>query len=224
MQHGRKAGPAIRLRVTDTGHGIELALQARIFEPFFTTKSPGKGTGLGLATVYAIMQQSGGVIRVDSEPGAGTRFDVVWLAADAVEAGTKASSGLRAAVSAETPRETVLVVDDEEGIRRLVSTALARLGYQVLTAADGMEAADVASSHPGPIHLVVTDCVMPRMGGRELAATLRDVRPATKVLFVSGHTDDSALLAAIAKEQAAFLPKPFTPGTLTARVREVLDG
>ena len=223
-QAGRRGGPAVRLRVRDTGTGIEPSIVARIFEPFFTTKAPGKGTGLGLATVYAIMQQAGGVIRVDSTPGQGTQFDVLWLAAEAQDEGLKASSGPRAAVSGTAPRETVLVVDDEEGIRRLVSTALARLGYTVLTAADGAEAAEVAASHNGPIHLVVTDCVMPRMGGRELAAALRDVRPATKVLFVSGHTDDSALLAAIAADQAAFLPKPFTPGTLTARVREVLDG
>lgn len=223
LQAGRRDGPAVRLSVRDTGLGIEPSLQPRIFEPFFTTKAPGKGTGLGLATVYAIMQQAGGVIRVDSAPGQGTRFDVLWPAAPEAEDDGRQTSGPRPALSAVPPRETVLIVDDEEGIRRLVSTALARLGYRVLSAADGVEAAEVAAAHRGPIHLVVTDCVMPRMGGRELAAALRELRPATRVLFVSGHTDDTTLLAAIAAEQAAFLPKPFTPGTLTARVRELLD-
>jgi CheY-like chemotaxis protein len=223
-QYGRRAGPAVRLRVQDTGDGIEPALQARIFEPFFTTKAPGKGTGLGLATVYAIMQQNEGMIRVDSLPGRGTTFDVLWPAA-APSDGMRATSGPRPAVSASAvpPRETILVVDDEAEVRQLETTALRRLGYTVLAAADGVEATELAASHDGAIHLVVTDCVMPRMGGRELAAALRRSRPDTKVLFVSGHTDDEALLAAIAHEQAAFLPKPFGPGTLAARVREVLD-
>lgn len=222
---GRRAGPAVCLRVHDTGQGIEPALQNRVFEPFFTTKPPGKGTGLGLATVYAIVQQNDGVIRLQSAPGRGTTFDVLWPAASAAQ-GMRATSGPKPAVSVTSaaPRETVLVVDDEEAVRVLEATALSRLGYTVLAAKDGVEAAELAAAHSGPIHLVVTDCVMPRMGGRELAAALRDIRPGTKVLFMSGHTEDEALLAAIAQEQTAFLPKPFTPGTLAARVREVLDG
>jgi two-component system, cell cycle sensor histidine kinase and response regulator CckA len=224
-QHGRRAGPAVRLRVQDGGQGIEPSLQSRVFEPFFTTKPPGKGTGLGLATVYAIVQQHDGVIRLESVPGRGTTFDILWPAASPAD-GMRATSGPKAAVSASSspPRETVLVVDDEDTVRVLEATALARLGYTVLSASDGVEAAALAAAYRGPIHLVVTDCVMPRMGGRELATTLREIRPATKVLFMSGHTDDEALLEAIAQEQAAFLPKPFTPGTLAARVREVLDG
>ncbi len=227
VQHRQRSGPAVRLRVQDTGHGIEPALLARIFEPFFTTKPPGSGTGLGLATVYAILQQAGGVIRVDSTPGRGTTFDAVWLVAAAPAGGRDSDgSGPRPSLRPSGPgagRETVLVVDDEDSVRGLMSTSLSRLGYQVLSASDGAEALDVAVAHTGPIHLVVTDCVMPRLSGRELAQSVRDIRPGTKLLFVSGHTDDTALLAAIAEERVAFLPKPFTPGTLSARVREVLD-
>jgi PAS domain S-box-containing protein len=227
VQHRQRSGAAVRLRVEDTGHGIEPALRARIFEPFFTTKPPGAGTGLGLATVYAILQQAGGVIRVDSTPGLGTTFDALWLvAAEATADRTAAEPSPRPALRPSGPasaRETVLVVDDEDNIRGLMSTSLTRLGYQVLAASDGAEALEMAIAHPGPIHLVVTDCVMPRLNGRELAQSVRDIRPGTKLLFVSGHTDDTALLAAVAEERAAFLPKPFTPGTLSARVRELLD-
>jgi CheY-like chemotaxis protein len=199
------------------------ALQARIFDPFFTTKERGKGTGLGLSTVYGIVAQSGEQIRVDSAPGRGTTFRIYPPRV----AGT---DGERTAgeVGADQPvvpigYETILLVEDEEDVRRLVPQVLRTSGYSVLTAGGGAEALEVASRHDGPIDLL-TDAVMPGLSGPDLAERLRAVRPATAVLFMSGYTDHPAVhQAATGGAGVGFLPKPFKPDVLARTVRERLE-
>jgi len=194
--------------------------KARIFEPFFTTKEQGKGTGLGLATVYGIVKQSGGFIWVYSEPGHGTTFKIylprVEGAADALAppVGT-------AAVPRGT--ETVLIVEDEEAVRALAKTALARKGYRVLEAANGGEALLLCESERAPIHLLVTDVVMPSLGGADLARRLAPLRPDMKVLFISGYADQAAARHGTIEPGAAYLEKPFSLDALARKVREVLD-
>ena len=206
--------------VTDSGQGIEPATKARIFEPFFTTKGPGKGTGLGLAMVYGFVKQSGGHIEVYSEVGHGTTFKVYL---PRVEQGTTAMRS--AAAKTEVPKgmETVLLVEDEAGVRHLSKYVLASNGYTVLEAAHGQEALFVAERHEGAIHLLVTDVVMPGMSGRQLANALCQVRPGTRVLFMSGYTDEAVLRHGVIDASPAFLQKPFSPIGLARKVREVLD-
>jgi PAS domain S-box-containing protein len=220
-QHvGIRPGPHVRLVVRDTGVGMDAVTKAHLFEPFFTTKGPGKGTGLGLATVYGIVTQSGGVIRVESEPGRGAVFTIDFPRAEAPGAAPVDRSAARAATPGS---ETVLLVEDEAEVRGLARDVLLRQGYTVLEAANGDEALRLGRDHRGPIHLLLTDIVMPQMGGRELAARLTALRPETRVLYVSGYADDATPRPGAAESGAAFLEKPFTAASLAAKVRAVLD-
>jgi two-component system, cell cycle sensor histidine kinase and response regulator CckA len=207
------------LAVTDTGCGMDEATKARIFEPFFTTKEPGKGTGLGLATVYGIVKQAGGFIWVYSEPGQGTSFKIYLPAVETPAERTTVASG------APAPRgtETVLLVEDAAAVRAVTKQVLVRQGYTVLEAPDGEAALRLARRHRGPIHLLLTDVVMPRLSGRDLAQQLARVRPDMKVLFASGYTDDSVVRHGILESGTAYLQKPFSPESLARKVREVLD-
>jgi two-component system, cell cycle sensor histidine kinase and response regulator CckA len=213
-----RPGPHVLLAVTDTGCGMDPATLARAFEPFFTTKGD-HGTGLGLATVHGIVRQGGGHVGVYSEVGRGTAFKVYLPRV------TQAPDASRAALSA-MPRgdETVLVVEDEDGVRALIRRVLRGCGYTVLEARDGAEGLQLADAHAGKLDLLVTDVVMPRMGGREVAERVAQRHPGVKVLFLSGYTDDAVVRHGILAAEVAFLQKPFTPGSLAARVREVLDG
>jgi DNA-binding response OmpR family regulator len=213
-------GPCIALTVSDTGYGMDRLTQARIFEPFFTTKEPGQGTGLGLATVYGIVTQSGGEISVASQPGHGTTFRIL-LPASARVADDRADAHEHAATSGGS--ETILLVEDDTLIRNLVRTVLRKEGYTILEAADGHEALRIAREHPESIDLLVTDVVMPLMSGRELAEQLSQIRSQLKVLFISGYTDDAVVRHGLLMASVEFLAKPFSPLKLAAKVREVLD-
>jgi PAS domain S-box-containing protein len=215
-----RPGSHVVLAVSDTGVGLDEATLARIFEPFFTTKGPGKGTGLGLAVVHGIVAQSGGHITVASEVGRGTTFKIYL---PQVDEGRKAGKSGARLTPAAPGTETVLLVEDEEAVRRLARQALEMGGYNVLEAPDGVEGARVAEGHHGPIHLLVTDVVMPGMGGRQLADRLAGQRPGIKALFLSGYTDDAVVRHGVSASEINFLQKPFTPSALRSKVREVLD-
>jgi PAS domain S-box-containing protein len=214
------SGAYVLITLTDTGTGIPAEVLAHIFEPFFTTKAVGQGTGLGLATAYAIVQQHHGLVEVESQPGAGTTFRIYLprMPAQAPHSGTEIRK-------AEPSRgsETVLLAEDEPMLRQLVADVLQSAGYQVLVAAHGPEALQRAGEHVGPIHLLLTDVVMPGGSGRELAQALTAQRPETAVLYTSGHTDDALLQHGISSAEVDFLQKPFTPTELTAKVRTILD-
>jgi CheY-like chemotaxis protein len=209
----------IEISVSDTGTGMSPEVKARIFEPFFTTKEFGKGSGLGLATTFGFVKQSGGDIRVESEPGKGTTFTVVLPAAPAPR-----RSGDSSGVTRRLPKgsETVLLVEDEDAVRRIVKLALESAGYHVIEAGGGEEALEAGRRHAGPIHLVVTDVVMPGMSGLELVERIEKTSPGMRVLFVSGYTDDVVGHHGI-KPGFAFLQKPFSPADVARKVREVLD-
>jgi CheY-like chemotaxis protein len=212
-------GEYVTIAVSDTGHGIAPEVLPHIFEPFFTTKPPGLGTGLGLATSYGIVEQSGGHITLESVPGHGTTFFVhLPRVGDMGE-----ESGLRVAGS-RGGQETILLVEDEEMVRLVASSRLRAKGYQLLEAANGQEALVLAAAHQGPIHLLFTDVVMPQMGGVELAARLAQTRPDTRVLYTSGYTQDPVVHQGAGGAEDIFLPKPYVGETLTRRVREMLDG
>jgi two-component system cell cycle sensor histidine kinase/response regulator CckA len=212
-------GPYVMLSVSDTGHGMTAAVQAHIFEPFFTTKEVGKGTGLGLATVYGIAKQSGGHITVYSEPGHGTVFKL-YLPRVEEAPGTAEPEG-----PVEITRrgsETVLLVEDDEPLRTLAREILSIQGYTVLDATSPSEALRLGDAHPGPIHILLTDVVMPQMNGRQVADHLLAARPALKVLFMSGYTDAAIVQHGVLEAGTHFLQKPFTPDALSRKVREVL--
>jgi two-component system cell cycle sensor histidine kinase/response regulator CckA len=213
--------PHVLLAVADTGCGMSPEVRTRIFEPFFTTKGVGKGTGLGLSTVYGIVAQAGGFIEVDSTPGRGSTFRVYLPVTPSMQRLRKSEQN-RAPIP--QGRETVLVVEDEEGVRRLAGSVLRDSGYAVLEARDGAEGLEIARRHAGPIDLLLTDVVMPRLGGRELAEQLRALRPRSKVLFTSGYTEDKFLRDGLREATFTFLAKPYSPLLLARKVREVLDG
>ena len=213
-------GRYVMLVVSDTGCGMDKATLAQIFEPFFTTKKPGQGTGLGLATVYGIIKQSGGYIYVDSEPGRGSTFRIFLPQVEATVPRRKSQLGIS---SSPGGNETLLLVEDETAVRSLIRTNLEMKGYKVLEAAEGEEALRLAQQHSGPIHLLITDVVMPLMSGRELAERLGPLRSQMKVLYLSGYTDDTVVRHGLLQGEVEFLQKPFTPGVLTRKVREVLD-
>jgi PAS domain S-box-containing protein len=216
-----RPGRYVRLAVTDTGTGMTPEVQARLFEPFFTTKPTGEGTGLGLATVYGIVRQSGGFLTVESEVGRGTTFAVYLPRHDEVTEGPK--SALRPKEKA-VGSETVLVVEDDASVRVLTTNILLRQGYRVESAADGAAALAVCDRLPAPPDLLLTDVVMPGMSGRELAGTLTSRYPRLRVVFLSGYTADDVLRHGVEEDRVAFLQKPYTPDTLSRFVRKVLDG
>ncbi len=213
-------GPHVMLAVSDTGRGMDKATQARIFEPFFTTKPHGKGTGLGLSTVFGIVKQSGGSIFVYSEVGMGTTLKIYLPKAAGTLEQTLAPTPSRKLVHGS---ETVLLVEDEDKVRSIASLILRRAAYQVIEAREPAEALSVCKQHPEQIHLLLTDVVMPKMNGRQLAERVKALRPTVKVLFMSGYTDDAILRHDVLGSDVAFLQKPFTPDSLTRKVREVLD-
>jgi signal transduction histidine kinase/ActR/RegA family two-component response regulator len=219
---GLLPGRYVMLAISDNGTGISPEIQSRIFEPFFTTKEPGRGTGLGLSTVFGIVRQSGGDVWLDSTPGAGATFRV-FLPALADETCVPIPEVREQSVVSAAGTETILVVEDDASIRTLTARVLREQGYRVLEAADGLEALEVASRHAGRIDLVVSDVVMPGMGGVPLVERLSRSRPAAKILFISGYSDDEAMRRGMLRARAAFLAKPFTPETIARRVREVLD-
>jgi len=247
IHDGAPAGKYVLLSVSDTGIGMDRETRAHIFEPFFTTKEPGKGTGLGLATVYGVVKHSDGWIWVDSEPGRGTTFKIHLprVEESPVEGcgveDLEVEESLVSQSRVEEPKrqqqlagkpalsampkgtETVLVVEDQDGIRDIVRESLRRNGYKILIAVDGNEALQTAASYPDPIHLLVTDLVMPNIGGRELAQRLKPQRPAMKVLFMSGYSEHSALDIEESGSSAAVLQKPFSLDVLARSVRRVLD-
>jgi two-component system cell cycle sensor histidine kinase/response regulator CckA len=213
-------GSYVRLTVSDTGCGMDAPTRARAFEPFFTTKGHGKGTGLGLATVYGIVKQSGGGVWVSSEPDVGTSFQVFLPRTSQAIAVHPSPPPV---ATPTTGTETILVVEDEGAIRTLVTRILSAAGYTVVTATNGAEALRVCEEMPEGIDLVLTDVVMPEMNGRILAEHLAQRRPGIKVMFMSGYAEDAIVHPELLEAETHFLGKPFTPDELTRKVRERLD-
>jgi signal transduction histidine kinase/ActR/RegA family two-component response regulator len=213
---GREPGPCVRVQISDTGCGMSPDVLEHVFEPFFTTKGIGRGTGLGLSTVYGIIQQNRGTIHVASSQGRGSTFDILLPAAAGEEARPAA-----APVASLRGTETILVAEDEAGVRQLVCDTLEQLGYKVLQAADGREALRVLEQH-GPVHLLLTDVIMPVMGGPELARRVNASMPGIQVVYISGYTDDTLAFYGLPQPGAAYMQKPFTPKALAEKVRQIL--
>jgi len=215
-----RPGSYVRLTVADTGKGMDAEIMIHLFEPFYTSKATGKGTGLGLSTVYGIVKQSGGEIVVESEPGSGATFHIYLPRIVGVQ-DTAHPAKAPQAVRAGT--ETILLVEDEPGVRQLVREMLLRLGYTILEAGSGAEALRLFEQHHGGIDLLLTDVIMPQMSGRDLAARLRAAQPTLKVLYMSGYTDDMLAHHGVLEPDVYLLPKPFAPDELGIKLREVLD-
>jgi two-component system, cell cycle sensor histidine kinase and response regulator CckA len=217
---GLTPGRYVLLAVTDSGLGMDENTRSRIFEPFFTTKDPGSGTGLGLAMVYSIVQQAKGHIEVYSELGHGTVFKLYLPSVDGVDQPKEATDDQTASLQGT---ETILLVEDAEGVRALLQDVLTMYGHQVLVARDGEEGIRLAENHTGPIDLIITDIVMPRMGGRELVERVVTARPTIRALYLSGYTDEAVMRHGVLEAGAAFLQKPFTARQLMTKVRQILD-
>jgi CheY-like chemotaxis protein len=214
-----KPGEYLTLSVSDTGAGMDPATLARVFEPFFTTKPKGTGTGLGLATVEGIVRQSGGSVSVYSEPGVGTTFTVYLPRVDAsVDSAPQPAAGGPAHGT-----ETVLIVEDEEHVRGLAERILAQYGYRVMTASRPGEALSLVTAGSEPIDLLLLDVIMPEMNGRSLAEQILTIRPGTRVVYMSGYTDDAIGHHGVLEPGTWFIHKPFTPWALAGKVREALD-
>jgi two-component system cell cycle sensor histidine kinase/response regulator CckA len=213
-------GPYVRLVVSDTGCGMDRMTQSHIFEPFFTTKGEGKGSGLGLSTVFGIVTQCGGAIDVTSRVGHGTRFDLYF---PSVESDILTTVPAQPLGQPQRGTETILLVEDEPSVRTLVRDELRKLGYRVVEAKNGVEACLLATQQPGSLHLLLTDVVMPGMGGRELAQHLSVIKPDLRTLFMSGYMDDVGIMAGQEEGTSSFLQKPFTPEVLARAVRNLLD-
>jgi PAS domain S-box-containing protein len=216
---GVTPGPHVMLAVSDNGHGMDRQTQARAFEPFFTTKEVGRGTGMGLSTVFGIVRQSGGHVWVYSEPGRGATFKVYLPSVS----GQEDAASVRAISRGHRGHETVLLVEDEDQVRRVLVAVLTRNGYDVLPAASGREAVRIAENDPRPIHLLLTDVVMPEMSGPDVVNRVRAFRPGLRAVCMSGYTDETVLRHGILESGMAFLQKPITPTMLLGKVREVLD-
>ena len=214
-----KPGAYVLLAVTDTGQGMDASTRARIFEPFFTTKEQGKGTGLGLATVYGVVKQSGGCIWVDSEPGKGARFEVYL---PLVEERAEFARGQEIPGAPVRRTATVLIAEDEEAVRELASEFVSSAGYTVLTAKDGVEALAIAERSDDPIHLLITDVVMPKMRGPELAKRLKALHPDLRIVYMSGYLEYNSGNGQFL-EEGFFLQKPFSRNTLVCKVDEALS-
>ena len=220
-QHSEaKAGPHVLLAVTDTGHGMDSATRARIFEPFFTTKQLGRGTGLGLATVHGIVRQSGGNIWVYSEPDQGTCFKVFLPSSGKARSLEPDPKG---GASKPQGAACILLVEDEDGVRRLFETVLRSAGYQVLSAPDAEHALQLCRQHPGTIDLLLSDMVLPRVGGKQLAVEVTALRPGIKVVFMSGYTDTAIVHQGVLDAGTAFISKPVSPSVLLKRIGEYLQ-
>ncbi len=213
-----RPGSYAQLSFRDSGAGMPEEVRLHLFEPFYTTKQLGSGTGLGLATVYGIVRQAGGGIQVDSAPGRGTQFRIVF---PVVLRHSVSSPPVTSVVPHGS--ETILVVEDEDAVRQIVLLSLQMIGYRVLSASSARAALEIAASHPGPIHVLLTDVVMPELGGRALSERLRAQRVETKVLYMSGYTDDAVVRHGVEAATVAFLQKPFTPQGLAKKLRELLD-
>jgi len=216
---GVTAGPHAMMAVSDTGSGMDRIVLEKIFDPFFTTKEPGKGTGLGLSTVYGIVRQHDGHIRAYSEPGRGTTFKIYLPRVDDI-----LQEGAQARAHAPPQgSETILLVEDHEHVREMVKSMLEALGYRVIAAETGEKGLALAGEERGPVHLLFTDIVLPGISGRELLVQLKEIRHETKVLCMSGYSDDAIVRHGVLEEDVAFIQKPFTLGELGAKVRKVLD-
>jgi PAS domain S-box-containing protein len=220
---GARPGPHVCITVTDTGVGLDEETRARIFEPFFTTKPRGKGTGLGLSTVLGIVQQSGGHVTVESTPDEGSTFRVYLPRTTETRPAPVTPARSTTPTQQSRGSETILLVEDEGQLRVLARDILRGAGYQVFDAPNAAEAIKASQRHAGPIHLLVTDVVMPHIGGRELARRLATDRPRMRVLYMSGYTEDGIVDSGTLDPNVAFLPKPITPDTLLGKVRETLD-
>ncbi len=214
-------GRYVMLAIEDSGCGMDLQTQARIFDPFFTTKELGKGTALGLATVYGIVKQTGGYIWVYSEIGQGTVFRVYLPRTDkAAQSAEREQTELQELQGSET----ILVAEDSESLREMAQEYLESMGYNVIAAASGEKALQWAKEFDGPIHLLLTDVVMPEMSGPELANQLASLRPGMKIIFTSGYTDDAIARQGILDPEVAFIQKPYRPRALAKKIRQVLNG
>jgi CheY-like chemotaxis protein len=215
-----RPGSYVRLTVADTGKGMDAEIMIHLFEPFYTSKATGKGTGLGLSTVYGIVKQSGGEIVVESQPGHGATFHIYLPRSTGV---TETAPPTKAEPAVLAGTETILLVEDEPGVRQLVREMLHRLGYTIVEAGGGAEALRLFEQYQGSIDLLLTDVIMPQMSGRDLAERLRAVRPSLKVLYISGYTDDMLAHHGVLESNVFLLPKPFAPDELAKKLRDVLD-